>query len=151
MIIFLFAVLIPVFVAAALAFGGAALCRAVPKLDAGWTFAGLHTLLVLLLVAPSFFGIGGGEFPFDDLYMPFFLYPGVLMYYAEGQLAHFAWPWLREHIGYHQGSYICIVLIPAVLTALFGGAFWSVIGKSLARWMPGRRAAPPRAVPPGPF
>ena len=93
-----------------------------------WTLLTIHLLLVVVTVTPSFFGKGGGEPPFDDVYFPFVLYPGPFVHVAERFLAHLAWPWLNQHVAYHAASYICIVAIPALLTALIGGMLWFIVG-----------------------
>jgi hypothetical protein len=122
---------LPVF--AVMAGAGLGLFRLSRRLDPRWTLPAANILLVLLTVMPSFFGEGGGEVPFDDVYFPFLLYPGPLIGAVEFRLGGLVWPWMNNHAGYRPGSYICIVVIPAVLTAVLGALFWFVVARLVSR------------------
>lgn len=129
--IFILANLIPMAIAAAMIVACLSICRAARWIRIPTALVALHEVIVAATVVPSLFGLGGGEFPFDDRYIPFFLYPGPLLNYANTRVAYLVWPWLEGKVGYHQGSYLCIVAIPALLTALTGAIAWMLVGRLL--------------------
>ena len=129
--IFILANLIPMAIAAGMIVACLSLCRAARWMKIPTALVALHEMVVAATVVPSLLGVGYGEFPFDDQYMPFFLYPGALLGYANSRVADLAWPWLEGKAGYHLGSYLCIVAIPALLTALIGAVAWLLVGRLL--------------------
>lgn len=128
------------------------ICRVAPRIRMPTALVGVHVVVVVATVIPSLFGVGGGPFPYDDQYIPFFLYPGVLLDYANGRFAYLFWPWLQDKVGYHQACYLTIVAIPALLTALAGAAAWLLVARLLQRRLQKQSAdqAPHSVIPTAP-
>lgn len=124
---------LPLLTAAGIVVIAVVLNRVVRRLSLSAGLLAGHGVVVLGTVIPSLFGKGGGEFPFDDIYIPYFVYPGLMPAHVNSQVSHILWPWLHTTVGYHEGSYLCIVLIPALLTAVLGGVFWVLIGRALEK------------------
>ena len=111
---------------------------------------GLHVVVVVATIIPSLFGVGG--VPFEPLYIPFLLYPGVLLDFANGRFAYLFWPWLQDKVGFHQACYLTIVGIPASLTLLAGAAAWMLVARLLQRRLkkPSADQAPHSMIPGAP-
>jgi hypothetical protein len=127
--VLMLAFLMPMAVAAGVVAAAFGLRRLSHRLSIPASLVAAHGVAVLVTMVPSVFGKGGGEFPYDDIYIPYFLYPGVMFAYLNSRFSHLLWPWLQTAAGYHEGSYLCIVAIPAMLTALMGSLFWMMAGR----------------------
>ena len=127
--------LMPLVIAAGVVAAAIGLRRLNRRLSMSTILIAVHGVTVLATVVPSFFGMGGGEFPFDDIYIPYFVYPGPMLAYVNSQISHLFWPWLQTAAGYHEGSYLCIVAIPALLNILLGSLFWMLAGRLFERGM----------------
>lgn len=91
------------------------ICRVAPRIRMPTALVGVHVVVVVATVIPSLFGVGG--VPYEPLYIPFLLYPGVLLDFANGRFANLFWPWLQDKVGFEHACYLTIVAIPALLTA----------------------------------
>jgi len=126
------------------------ICRVAPRIRMPTALVGVHVVVVVATVIPSLFGVGG--VPYEPLYIPFLLYPGVLLDFANGRFANLFWPWLQDKVGFEHACYLTIVAIPALLTALAGAAAWLLVAQLLQRRLQKQSAdqAPHSVIPTAP-
>ena len=123
-----FTFLIPLMVAGAIMIAGIGICAKWPRAQLSWTLAGLHATVVGLVFLPAVFGKGFPDIPFDDLYMPFMIYPGWPVWALCGILSHSLLNWLFSNFSPHTASVIGLIWIPATFALLLGGSLWFFVG-----------------------
>ena len=135
---FIVAFVIPVLVAVCMVFASLVVSRVSRQARIPYVLLALHGIFVVATVVPSLFGRGGLDFPYEDVYGPFFLYPGVIFAYVNIRVATLFQLWLVGKVGDVVGGYLCIVAIPAFLTTVIGAVFWMISGRLVERVMGSR-------------
>jgi len=129
-ILILFAV--PPVLIVLVAFGGLQLAK-VFRISLPWTYVVLHTLLMMTVLAPYFFGKGIPGIPFDDMYIPFLYYPGWGFNILASAPAALLWPKILDYMSHQMGSRVCIFYLPGTLNLILGSAIWYAVGSLLNR------------------
>jgi hypothetical protein len=101
-----------------------------------------HTILLTICVALAPTGIFFADRPFDDLYLGYYLFPGVHLYILAGTIVQPLEP-LCFRMPEFWGAVMYLLIFPGIVCAVLGGAQWYLIGK-LAEWI---RAIRARRVP----
>lgn len=130
----IFTFLVPIMAAGAIMIAGIGICAKCPRAKLGWMLAGLHSGATGLVLVPAIFGKGFPDIPFDDVYMPFMIYPGWPVWaLCDILMTEPLKTWLFSSFSPHVASFIGIVWIPAVATALFGSPLWFLVGSRIER------------------
>jgi hypothetical protein len=108
-----------------------------PRLSLPASLVITHTTLLLICVALLPTGILFVDPPFDDLYLGYFLYPGIHIYLLSGPVVKLLNPFLY-HLGY-WGAVLAGLIIPGLIGVVVGGAQWYLIGKVI-EWLRRSRA-----------
>jgi hypothetical protein len=93
-----------------------------------------YSLFLGLFVAAFFTGVvDTPRPPFDDLYGPYYVVPGFLMYWLSSlysqQIFHSLLPVMSDH----AASIFVIIVYPAITSGFLGGLIWYLIGKAVER------------------
>ena len=104
-----------------------------PRLSLPLSLAVSHTILLLICVALCPTGIFFGEPPVDDLYLGYYLFPGVHLYFVAGKIIEPLEPLVGRLLPDFWGSILYLVILPGFVCAVLGGAQWYLIGKLVER------------------
>jgi hypothetical protein len=96
----------------------------------------VHSAVILFCIALYPTDIFVPDIPFDDVYIPFLFFPGILVYWIGQQAADLVWPWLQGEMSFHSASIMCIIFIPGLVGLVFGGVQWYFIGLLIKRFIP---------------
>ena len=91
-----------------------------------------HTALLLLCVALVPTGVFFGAPPFDDLYLGYYLFPGVHLYFLASQMVR-PLEALCQRMPDWWGAVFYLLVFPGLACIILGGAQWFVIGKLVER------------------
>ncbi len=91
----------------------------------------VHTFIILVSMALYPTGIFIPSIPYDNVYMIYYLVPGIHIYMIGVQISHQLFPWLLTKMSQHSASVLCIVFIPGVVGIFVGGLQWYFIGKMI--------------------
>ncbi|HVM62489.1 MAG TPA: hypothetical protein VMV72_16640 [Verrucomicrobiae bacterium] len=124
----------PLIIAGAIALVGLITKALCPRARFCWTLTGLHSVATGFALLPSAFGKGFPDIPFDDVYLPFLLYPG---WPFSALCARFVSDPLKDRLfefySCQRASLIALVWIPGILALLAGSIVWFVLGRILDR------------------
>jgi hypothetical protein len=109
-----------------------------PRLSLPVSLVISHTALLILCAALAPTGGFFGDPPFDDLYLGYYLFPGIHLYFLAGQIVRLLEP-LCQHMSDWWGAVFYIVVFPGVVCIILGGAQWFLIGKAV-QWIRAHRA-----------
>jgi hypothetical protein len=109
-----------------------------PRLSLPVSLVISHTGLLLLCAALAPTGVFVDDPPFDDLYLGYYLFPGIHLYILSGQIVRLLGP-LCQHMSDWWGDVFYIIIFPGVVCIILGGAQWFLIGKA-AQWIRAHRA-----------
>jgi hypothetical protein len=99
-----------------------------PRLSLPVSLVVSHTALLVFCVTLCPTGIFFMDRPFDDLYLGFYLFPGMYLYVVAGQILYpFQSLFLR--LPGFWGAVLYLLIFPAILCIILGGAQWYLIGK----------------------
>ena len=125
------------------AFGGLQLSKTFHK-SLPWTYVLLHTLLMITVLAPYYYGKGIPDIPFDDMYMPFMYYPGWTLNILASMATSLLWPKILDYVSPQTGSCICIFYVPGTLHLIFGSVIWFAVGSLIKRKLKNSQQSGPR-------
>lgn len=92
-----------------------------------------HTILLVICVALAPTGIFFANPPFDDLYLGYYLFPGVHLYFLASTIVR-PLETLCFRMPEFWGAVMYLLIFPGLACAILGGAQWYVIGK-LIEWI----------------
>lgn len=109
----------------------AALRRFWPRLPTPWLVVAAHTALIAAAMAFCRVGKLYPPLPFDDVYVPFYVVPGIHIYLFTGRLARWVDPLLfLDRVPPHAAAVLAIVVAPGLVGIALGGALWYAVART---------------------
>jgi hypothetical protein len=97
-----------------------------------------HTILLSVCVALCPTGIFFADRPFDELYLGYYLFPGVHLYFLASMIIRPLEP-LFLRMPEFLGAVMYLLIVPGLICGVLGGGQWYLIGK-LVEWIRARHA-----------
>ncbi len=114
-----------------------ALIKIPSKMWSQWRFYGLvafvNCSIITIFMMAYFVGIYAPSPPYDDVYFPYFLVSGPIVWLAGMRIGDLLYQPLLRVFSNRISSDICIVIIPGIVNMILGSLQWMAV-VAVFRW-----------------